>query len=576
VDAVPEIERNELDADTLQQLVDDALMLEGRDDVPILVPQLPPQTFVRIARHLREENRLELLLPWATPTQLSSLLDLDGWRRDRVDYPRTRQWLSAIAETYRGVDRDRGDLVDTIYAMDPELWTVALAAGTMVIDLDPSDDDARDQAFAQLGELRGWETPDGFFIVGVPDDEFGYQALATISRVYEDDLSEGRKLCLSIQSLLTADAEEDLLRWRSGRLADLGFVDWEEAMKLFRPLDAGAAADQAPADFAYLSEPSALERTVSWQGPDLLRRVMSRLPDAEHGLRAREFLLLVNEVMAAQRFEPGDETLQERAIDQTQSTLSLGLEMLASARPGHPDIEGFLADRVRALGLRATFRVGYGALDKLKKAAGTLHREGRVSLRAPGSLLDRPWGPGIATLVARFPELPLAATSKGTRPIRGLRDVAIATRLVAEAGALAQLCFLPEGYACDPIWIGRVDEPERLTLGDLVRTAIVHAHLPGSSGALAPLTPDDLAWARANLVVAEKLVPTVKSDFEARCRDASIEAHTDALATVLLPRLLAELSSVELQDGKPDLAKTGGLLTIQTVSVWLRTTAGDA
>jgi hypothetical protein len=33
---------------------------------------------------------------------------------------------------------------------------------------------------------------------------------------------------------------------------------------------------------------------------------------------------------------------------------------------------------------------------------------------------------------------------------------------------------------------------------------------------------------------------------------------------------------VELHDGKPDLTKTGGLLTIQSVSMWLRTTAGEA
>lgn len=571
-----EIDRSPLDADTLQQLVDDALALEDRDDVPTLVPQLPPQTFVRIARHLRDEDRLELLLPWATPGQLSSLVDLDGWHRERVHPVRSRQWLSAIADTYRAVDRDRGDLVQTIYAMDPELWTLVLAAGTVVFDLAPDDDDARDQAVRGLGELRGWETPDGFFIVGVPDDEFGHQALTTISRIYEDDLGEGRKLCLSIQSLLASATEEDLLRWRSGRLADLGFVDWAEAMNLFRPLDAGAAADESPADFTYLAETSALERTVSWQGPDLLRRVMSRLPDIEHGLRAREFLLLVNEVMAAQRFEPGDEAMQERAIDQTQSTLSLGLEMLASARPGHPDIEAFLAERVRALGLRRIFRVGYGALDKLRKAAGTLHREGRVSLQSPGSLLDRPWGPAIATLSAWYPELPLSATSKGRRPIRSLRDVVTATRLVAESGALAQLCFSPEGYACDPIWIGRVDEPDKLTLGDLVRTAIVHAHLPGASGALAPLTPDDVAWARDNLLVADQLVPEVRGDFDARCRDLALAPHADALATVLLARLLAELSAVEVDDGRPDLTRTGGLLTIQSVSMWLRTTAGDA
>jgi hypothetical protein len=44
-----------------------------------------------------------------------------------------------------------------------------------------------------------------------------------------------------------------------------------------------------------------------------------------------------------------------------------------------------------------------------------------------------------------------------------------------------------------------------------------------------------------------------------------------------LPRLEVELAGLELDaESRPDLARVGGLLTIQTVSMWLRTRAGES
>lgn len=561
-------------ADDLRALEDDPQILESREDGPVLVPALPPTTFVRIARRLRDEDRIEILLPLATPYQLSSLLDLDGWVRDRVDIRRARPWLHDIAQ-HATAGRPRGALADLIYEMDPELWTVALAAGTVVVDLSPDDDQARDEAMATLGALRTWETPDGFFIVGVPDDELGRRTLHTISLVYEDDLGEGRKLCLAIQSLVPAEAEETLLRFRNGRLADLGFVEWEQAMKLLRPLDHRVAAEHEAMDFAHLDDGGSLQPTVKWRGSDLLRRVMMRLTPGEHGLRSREFLLLVAEMMSAQRFDPGDEALQERAIDQTQATLSLGLELLAREAPSGQQPDAFVAGRVTAIGLRLVFRVGYGALHKVRQAAITLHRSGRVSLRSPGSLLDRPWGPTIAALSGLFPELP-RRDGKGTRPMTRLEDVATATAQVAQAAALARLCFEPEGYGVDPGWLDRVDEPDKITLGDLVRTAIVHAHLPGSHHAMAPLTTEDLDWAARNLLAGRGLVDSVRREFSERCAELGVGEHQQALAEIVLTRLQVELASLERdEEGTVELMRTGGLLTVQQVGMWLSMRHGE-
>jgi len=560
----------------LRQVVDEPLVLDSVDEPQDLVAQLSPQMFVRVARKLREEHRLELLLPHATTEQLVSLLDIDGWNDDRIDLSRIRGWLLAIADTFARA-KPRGALGDLIYEMDPEMWSLGLAPGMVVVDLEPEDDAARENALDQMSELRAWDSPDGFFVVGVPDDDLGRAALHTISLVYADDLAEGRKLLLSIQQALVSPLEEELYRWRSGRLADLGFVSHEEAMKLFRPLDAEATANAEPKDFRYL--PAESETGVSldsWSSSELLERVMERLGDAEHGLRAREFLLLVNEVMAAQKFPPGSEPLQERAVHQTQATIALGLELLLGTRSGHPDPEGFLAERITHVGLRDIFRVGYGALNKLRRAATTLDRATRISLTAPASLLDRPWGPALAALMRFFPELAIVGSSASTRPFRTLADVARATALIAEAEALTRLAFGSEGYGIDPVWTTRVDAPERLLLGDLIRTAIVHAHLPGSVTTMAPLTAPDLAWASEHLLAQGELIGEVRRDFSTRCDALGIGRFTEHLAENLLTRLRVELLSLERgDDGAPDLQRVGGLLTIQNVSMWLTVREGS-
>lgn len=558
-----------VDVDELRQVIDDPLALERRDDADTLVPALPSASFVRMARILRDEGRLDLLLPRATADQLIALLDLDAWVDERIDNTRARRWLVAIGESWAAADKPRGALVELMYAMDPEFWTFALLAGTRVIVLDLEDDAARDQAYDELAELRAWETPDGFFIIGVPDDEMGRAVLRVLHRVYDDDLGQGRRLVLSIEAALASEIEETLLRFRSGRLADLGFVQWQDAVKLFRPLDHRAAADAEPRDFRWLSDVELGASVSNLRGGELLRRAMARMTDLEHGVRSREFLLLVNEVISAQRLPPGDESVQQRAIDQTQATLGLGLELLLQARPGHPEPDAYLAERIAAIGLRDVFRVGYGALDKLRRAAIALHRSMRISLDSVGSLLDRPWGPAVAAAVRWYPELALESTQGSSRPFRSLADVARATERIAEAGALAALTYLDRGYGVEPVWLARIDEPAKLTLGDLLRTAIVHTQLPGHTARFAPLGPDDLAWAHANLLDGGVLVERVARDFSARCDALGLGRYTKVLADAVLTRLRVELLALEFDGDRVDLTRAGGLVTVQSVSMWL-------
>jgi hypothetical protein len=564
----------------LQRVVDEPLSLE-RDDAPELIAALPVQGFVTVARKLRAEQRLDLLLPHASAEQIVGIFDLDGWEQDRLAVVRAREWLDRIVEAYTEGNASRGRLVDLMHSTEVEMWILATSAATAVADLEPDDDEQRMQVLEDMASLQIWETPDGQHIVGVPNDEFGNAALRVLEAVYDDSMVEGRKLVSAIKWSIHSELEEDLLRWRRGRLADLGFPEWEEAMKLFAPLghEAVMGRDGEAERKRNLPFVPGLAPALRSEGKDLLRRVMQVLSDEEYDLRLREFLLLANELMAAQRFEPGDEVLQQRAVDQARATLNLACELLV-AREAPEDPEGFIAARIASVGLRKLFRYGYGPLHKLRKAALALHKAGQVSLREVGSLLDRPWGPALVAFVRWYPELPVeSATNKpgaklATRPLRTLGDLARATSLMSEAEALGRLTFAAQGYAVDPIWLTRVDEPSRIHLGDLIRTAMICSRLLESTE-FRPLGPDDLLAARDDLLVDDRPIPELREEFEAKAAALGVAERAEALAEVLLPRLAMELVGLEPDlDGKIDLTKVGGLLTIQHVGMWLTTREG--
>jgi hypothetical protein len=101
----------------------------------------------------------------------------------------------------------------------------------------------------------------------------------------------------------------------------------------------------------------------------------------------------------------------------------------------------------------------------------------------------------------------------------------------------------------------------------------VHERLPGSAGILAPLTVDDLEWARKNLLDARgQVVASVRDSLVERLESIGAKEHADAIGNTVATRLSVELSGLEENaDGNIDLARVGGLVTIQRIAVWLKT-----
>ncbi len=132
-------------------------------DTPFLarvVPQLTPETLQQLIRHRGLDACVELVT-FATPAQLTSLLDLDLWRHaqpgrdDEFDVDRFGEWLEVLVDT--------GDTVAarTVAALDKHVVIVGLSRYLRVFDpgtfepTESSDDEPMDRNEMMNSETSG-------------------------------------------------------------------------------------------------------------------------------------------------------------------------------------------------------------------------------------------------------------------------------------------------------------------------------------------------------------------------------------------------------------------------------------
>ena len=153
----------------------------------------------------------------ATDDQLQACFDLDAWR-EAPDPGSLDAWFGALADaTYT--------LIRGARSVDTELLYLYLR-GHISAYLKPNDDSW------QPGE--GDQTLEGqFFYRAIADGD----DLATVTRPLRGLFEQDYWLYLRMLQALTwedvAENEEYARRWRSGRLEDLGFPTWEEAMRIY-------------------------------------------------------------------------------------------------------------------------------------------------------------------------------------------------------------------------------------------------------------------------------------------------------------------------------------------------------
>ena len=81
-------------------------------------------------------------------------------------------------------------------------------------------------------------------VLGLPGEDGAPQSegeaeviIRLVDSLYRSDKDLARRLLVAATSELDSELEETAYRWQRGRMADLGFADYYEALEVYRELD---------------------------------------------------------------------------------------------------------------------------------------------------------------------------------------------------------------------------------------------------------------------------------------------------------------------------------------------------
>jgi hypothetical protein len=488
--------------------------LLSRKDTMRVVRQMPTLDLYATVRDVGVEDALEVL-ELMSPAQVQGFLDLDGWRKDRIDPVAMARWIRAFfaANAERAVGQLRG--------LDIELLTLLIKIHCRVYDLTLDEQPEEDVG-------RHTMTPDGRFLIvfgGVSGDD---DTLATIQQFLERlmarDMLFVLRLCESLRWELPSSLEEEALRWRHARLADLGFLPAEEAVTIFAWLDPEQALTM-PAPPSHPVPPSAddavsTDLTTSpllpWDllgdGASVLSKAIAGLDQTRRERVHHELMLVANRVHAADVADLGDSDALKETVRHVAATAGTGLAWLVQGD------EAKLATRLADTNVQHLFRVGHSLALKLRRELKSRIQAARSGLTGRGLLrLDAPLREVVAGFLRVRPVLFAGLVHPQRvdyRPVAGLGELAAAAAALTEAAFRAAL--LERLGATDAVFADLDDArlpPHAAILGAWLAQALL-----GRAPEAAALPAADVDAVRSVLLDGDRAVDIALAALDDRAR----------------------------------------------------------
>lgn len=462
----------------------DALL--AHDNAAEVIAALSPNEVFELVHEVGFEDA-QPLIELATPAQIQGCFDLEAWDKDELEVETLKPWLRALAEA--GFEKT-GEVWG---ALDAELRALILQRQVLVYDTTMNEGPAEDNDEPIM------PTPDRFFLLELKGDEDMQRVTQQlVEDLYRADMQLARHTIMSARSEPPAELEEMSYRWRSARLADLGYVDFYDALDLFRPLPVDQVViGENSHEVQAVDDTSRMPLSVAEEvlGRNFLARVIAAIDDNVEAERLEQALMvLVNKVLAAGRAKPGEAEVVRRGALYATSTLSLGLEVVSRG-----DIERAKAALV-SVSLTRLFRVGYTVTVKLAKLA--------IALAPRSVTAGSPARDLVAGLCSPRPLFSRAADEPpmvGMRPFESSADLRRAGEILS---GLTIRIALVESLGVDVIAMAGAPEP-RPELDDFLRTAVARAATGGELRADA-LSQAELSALRRSAFSATKLTTTAR------------------------------------------------------------------
>ena len=450
------------------------LLLSAPDPVAF-VQSLPPEELYFALIDIGRDDAAEVV-SLASPDQFKTFIDLSCWpRRDEgAVSPEVLHWLRLAREGGGSSDAAEERYKLKLSGLDVELLSLVLRKELRVIDLEEEPD----PEVSEHGQT--YRTPEGRFLVEFAKDGAGYAALRQLlDDLVSQDPFVAHRLLESLRWEMPTELEETARRWRDGRLRDLGFPDFDEALTFYaRPATKTASASAA---FAVETPGAGTALVPAAAERPLLDRALALLDGVEFD-RAEEGIIYASNAALTVSQVPLDDASEVRLqLQQARATLTLGLEVLSGG-------DAHAAARVLAeTAVRSIFQAAMGEAYRLQSRARAIAAAARLPQAQSATLLDPPLAEIVDTLAQQRPML----HEPGRRRPRALgsrADVARAGLLLDEAEATIALL---EKLQIGPATLGPLAElaglgPAALRASEAVR-ALADALLRGEPISLASI-----------------------------------------------------------------------------------------
>jgi hypothetical protein len=371
-----------------------------------IVQSFSEQDFFWLMKKAGEEEYLPLL-KLASGEQRQYILDMELWTRDQLKGDVTFEWLERMKEA------DPDHLAWWLFNDGQDIAHLMLFRNIDVIVKEPDE------------EL---ELPDEFF---TNDDVIyirviNYKHYDTIRGIIEllfrEDENYARNLIEEVASIIPAEIEEDMYLQRAARLAEKGFLPFDEASSVFSPLDPNIleTGETLPQRFTQTDEEirssvPALPLLNAGE-ENILAQALSDIGDSSLIDRARlEFAGLCNRITAAEGLGDLDPDILREKCRKAGGYINIALEKVCGTDVQHAE------ELIQKNSLESLFRVGFGYAMKLKwKAESWIDKSWFSSLGLDTQFWGTSWGMALKGLTK---EKPLFYTGLPEEEYRGFEKL---------------------------------------------------------------------------------------------------------------------------------------------------------
>ena len=342
-----------------------------------LIHSMAEEDFFFLINDIGHHDALEIL-SLASNRQWEYILDIDGWHRDRMQLDSVAYWMNLMhrADPGRFIRWSTTEKYDILEYLINQKATIVVREP----DEDPGD----------IGD--GFFTCDDVFYIRFADDAFASFededdreeieefVYTMIRRIADEDHGAYQMMLLRAASVIPGECEEEAYRFRNVRLAEKGFLPFEEAVGVYAPVKPSSIRKKhriretgdASGDF---SMPVPVNHRAMLDHDTLFgRAIASSLLQASMDDVQIEFASLCNRIIAAdQRPMREKESLREM-VRKACGYLEIGIHRLAGTK--HPPGTEHAAAIIRDHALEDIFRTGYALVLDLQRKAVRWKKQG--------------------------------------------------------------------------------------------------------------------------------------------------------------------------------------------------------